>query len=184
MEKPVLARQERRNYQRLLNHSRTVVAKSEPTEDIPNMVTTAKDIAKVRRLFRHHVPGIASGAVKIRGITREAGKETIVAVQATKDDVCPVGSCVGVRGSFMKRINKALPDERLTVVRWSESPEDFIRNLLQPAVLERIDLDTNTCQATVTASGDTMVLSQNDGLRLQLVSKISGWEVRLARQQA
>ncbi len=139
------------------------------------MSTTSKDIAKVRRLFRKHVPEIASGVVKIRGVAREVGKETLVAVHTTSESVCPVGSC----SLRIKIIGKALPDERLSVVRWAESPEEFIRNLLQPATIERIDLDTHARRATVTASGDTALLSKNDALRLQLASQITGWEVRL-----
>jgi transcription termination/antitermination protein NusA len=147
------------------------------------MSTTPKDIAKVRRLFRYHVPEIASGAVRIRGIAREVGKETIVAVQATKDGVCAVGACVGKRGVSSKSIRRVLPGEGFTVVLWSESPEDLIRNLLQPAITERLDLDVRAKRATVTVSGDTVMLTRNDGLRLRLVSQIAGWEVRLAGQQ-
>lgn len=148
------------------------------------MSTASKDIAKVRRLFRYHVPEIASGVVKIRGIAREVGKETIVAVQATKDGVCPVGSCVGKNGVRAKSIMRALPGERPSFVRWSESPEELIRNLLMPAIVERMDQDVRAKQATVTVSGDTVMLTRNNGLRLLLVSQIAGWEVRLAGQQA
>jgi N utilization substance protein A len=103
-------------------------------------VSASRDNDDIRRLFSEHVPEIASGAVSIVGIAREKGLRVMVAVSASTDSVCPVGSCVGMKGERVKTIMKKLPGDKIDLVRWADTEEDFIRNLLAPAKVERITL--------------------------------------------
>lgn len=144
------------------------------------MSTPLNDSDEVRRLCRKHVPEVASGSVEIKGIAREVGRRAIVAVHASNRSVCPVGSCVGHRGVRAKTVEAALPGDKLIIVRWSESVEEFLRNLLPPARVERMVFDEAAHRATITvASESASRLSADGGMVLQLASRLIGWDLRL-----
>src|SRR5882672_10150257 len=144
------------------------------------MSTPSKDNDEVRRLFSEHVPEVASGAVEIKGIARETGRQVIVVVHASDTSVCPVGSCVGLKGSRVKAVMRALPGDKIDIVRWSDSLQDFIRNLLVPAKVEQIAFDTAAHRATVTvAANSPTTLTKDGGIRLRLASRLAGWDLRL-----
>ena len=144
------------------------------------MSTTSKDNDEVRRLFSEHVPEVASGAVEIKGIARETGRRAIVVVHASDARICPVGSCVGPTGSRVKAVVRALPGDTIDIVRWSDSLQEFIRNLLAPARVEQIAFDTAAHRATVTVVADSTAKWTNDGgIRLRLASRLAGWDLRL-----
>ncbi len=144
------------------------------------MSTRSNDNDEVRRLFRVHVPEVASGAVEIKGIARETGHRAIVVVHASNAGICPVGSCVGKRGERVKTVVRALPGDKVDIVRWSDSLQDFIRNLLAPARVEHIAFDIAAHRATVTVAADsTVTLTKNGGIRLRLASRLAGWDLQL-----
>jgi len=143
------------------------------------MSTRAKDNDEVRRLFHEHVPEVASGAVEIKGIAREAGRRSVVVVHSADAKVCPVGSCVGPRGSRVKTVMRALPGDKIDIVRWSDSLQDFVRNLLVPARVEQIAFDTAAHKATVTVSADSTTLTKDGGIRLRLASRLVSWDLQL-----
>jgi N utilization substance protein A len=143
-------------------------------------MSTSRDNDEVRRLFGDHVPEIASGAVEIVGIARETGRRVMIAVHAPDAGVCPVGSCVGPRGERVKTVMRSLPGDKIDIVRWSDSEEDFIRNLLAPAKVEQITFDATAHRATVTVRADsTSRLTEDGGIRLRLASRLAGWDLRL-----
>jgi N utilization substance protein A len=134
---------------------------------------------EVRRLLNEHVPEIASGVVEIKGIAREAGRHVIIVVHAQDGSVCPVGSCVGRRGLRIKTVMKALPGDKINVVRWSESAGEYIRNLLAPVKVEEVLFDTAGHRATVAVSGDSTRLTADEGVVLRLASRLVGWDLQL-----
>ena len=87
----------------------------------------------VKRLFEMEVPEIAGGAVTIKGIAREAGSRTKMAVHASDMMIDPVGSCVGQRGSRVDRVVNELKGEKIDIIKWSDNPAEFIANALNPA---------------------------------------------------
>jgi N utilization substance protein A len=135
---------------------------------------------EVRRLFHEHVPQVASGVVEIKGIARMHGQRTILAVHSTDSSVDPVGSCVGERGIHVKAIVQQLSGEKIDIVRWSDSVEEFIRNLLAPARAERIILDGGTHRATIYASPDlrSLIIGRH-GSTLEMMSQLAGWDIQI-----
>jgi len=135
---------------------------------------------EVRRLLHEHVPEVASGIVEIKSIAREQGQRTIVALHSTDSSVCPVGSAVGRRGLRVKTMMRQLPGETIDIVKWSESIEEFIRNALAPAKVDRIVLDAAAHRATVHASGESLSLLQDrQGLKQRLAGKLVGWDIQI-----
>jgi N utilization substance protein A len=114
--------------------------------------------------------------VQIKGVARELGQRIIVAVHSTDPAVCPVGSCVGPKGHRVKTITKQLPGDKVDIVRWSESIEDFIRNAIAPARAERIVFDAASHSATIHPAPEDKPLIIG---RLHLISKLVGWDLRV-----
>lgn len=143
-------------------------------------MSRSRDNDEVRRLLGEQVPEIASGAVGIVGIAREPGRLALIVVHASDADVDPVGSCVGMRGERIKSVVRALPGDRVEIIRWSESEQDFIQSLLSPAKVKQIAFDAAAHRATVTVSeGSATRLTEDGGLRLRLASRLAGWDLRL-----
>jgi len=78
---------------------------------------------------------------------------------------------------------RALPGDKIDIVRWSDSEKDFIRNLLGGSKVERIALDAATQRATVTVSTDiTSRLTEDGAIRLRLASRLAGWDLELVKE--
>src|ERR1043166_6224036 len=114
------------------------------------MNSNPDDTEPIRRLFEQHVPEVASGKVEIRGIVREPGNRSILAVAPKNSSIDAVGSCVGIRGSRVKNMVSRLGGgEHFDIVLWSESLERFIANLLAPSRFVRVSFEEATRQANV-----------------------------------
>ncbi|URL82682.1 transcription termination factor NusA [Limosilactobacillus fermentum] len=102
---------------------------------------TSPDLLK--RLFEKEVPEIQQGIVEVKGIVREAGDRAKVAVFSRDENVDPVGTCVGPRGTRVQAIVNQLGGENIDIVKYEEAPEEFIRNALNPAEVEGVLFDEN-----------------------------------------
>src|SRR5215831_7536426 len=92
----------------------------------PEIIVSRSHPNFVRRLFELEVSEIADGTVEIRGIAREAGYRTKIAVWSANEKVDPVGACVGMRGSRVKNIVRELNNEKVDIIRWSSDPKEYI----------------------------------------------------------
>lgn len=102
---------------------------------------TAPDLLK--RLFEKEVPEISNGLVEVKGIVREAGDRAKIAVFSRDENVDPVGTCVGPRGTRVQTIVNQLGGENIDIVKFEEEPEQFIRNALNPAEVQAVIFDAN-----------------------------------------
>jgi N utilization substance protein A len=151
----------------------------------PEIILSRSHPNFVRRLFEAEVNEISDRTVEIRGIAREAGYRTKVAVWSTDDKVDPVGACVGLRGARVKNIVRELNNEKVDIIRWSDNPEEFVREALKPAVLRTITADTENRVLHVTV--DEEDLSKAIGRRGQnarLSSRLMGWDVQVRKDES
>lgn len=151
----------------------------------PEIILSRSHPNFVRRLFEAEVNEISDRTVEIRGIAREAGYRTKVAVWSTDDKVDPVGACVGLRGARVKNIVRELNNEKVDIIRWSDNPEEFVREALKPAVLRTITIDTENRVLHVTV--DEEDLSKAIGRRGQnarLSSRLMGWDVQVRKDES
>ena len=132
------------------------------------LMSSDAEAGEVLNLFKARVPEIASGVITIRGAVRDPGKRTILAVASTDAATDPVGTCVGVRGAVVKSICADLHGEFIDIVRWSDSPETFITNLLAPIQLAGISLDEASRQATVFLRAESELPPQKAQLKSRL----------------
>jgi N utilization substance protein A len=151
----------------------------------PEIILSRSHPNFVRRLFEAEVNEISDRTVEIRGIAREAGYRTKVAVWSTDDKVDPVGACVGLRGARVKNIVRELNNEKVDIIRWSDDPEEFVREALKPAVLRTITVDTENRVLHVTVEEED--LSKAIGRRGQnarLSSRLMGWDVQVRKDES
>ncbi len=132
----------------------------------------------VRELFKMEVPEIHDHIVEVKGVVREPGYRTKIAVASSDNRVDAVGACVGVRGSRIRNIVEELNGEKIDIVRWNENPEIFIRNSLSPAEIESIEFDKHVRRARVIVREDQLSLAiGKKGQNVRLSSKLTGWEL-------
>ena len=139
----------------------------------------------VRKLFNLEVPEIGDGIVEIKGIARDPGERTKIAVVSKDDKVDCVGACVGIRGSRVKSIIEELRGEKIDIIRWGEDIKEFIKMALSPAVISMIELDRETRRAKVLVAADQLSLSiGRKGQNVRLASKLVGWEIDVRSRES
>ncbi len=132
----------------------------------------------LEKLFELEVPEIASGAVVIKAIAREAGGRSKVAVHATDSRIDPVGALVGQRGVRVSTVMSELGGERIDIIEWSEEIKQFIEDALSPAQILSIELDEETHRAVAEVSEDQQSLAiGRGGQNVRLAAKLTGWSI-------
>jgi len=132
----------------------------------------------VRKLFEVEVPELAEKLIEVKGIAREPGFRTKMAVYSDKPNIDAVGACVGIRGVRIKNIVEELGDEKIDVIKWSEQPELFIAAAMKPAEVQAIEIDTEAKRAKVFVSTDQLALAiGRKGQNIRLACKLTRWEI-------
>lgn len=164
---------------------RALVLKVDNTSGGPMIMLTRSHPDFVRRLFALEVSEISDGTVEIRGIAREPGFRTKLAVASRDEKVDPVGACVGMRGMRVKNIVRELSGEKIDIVRWHEDIKQYVSNALQPAKLTRVTADALTRTVNVVVAADQLSLAiGKKGQNARLTSKLTGWRVDIEREAA
>jgi len=142
----------------------------------PEIIVSRSHPNFVRRLFELEVSEIADGTVEIRGIAREAGYRTKIAVWSANEKVDPVGACVGMRGSRVKNIVRELNNEKVDIIRWSSDPKEFVLEALKPAKVKNLVFDTEKKSVQISVDEDQLSLAN-----ARLTSRLTGWEINIGK---
>jgi N utilization substance protein A len=178
----VLPPEEQSTSDRYLSGARMkfLIGAVERTAKGPEIRVSRANPELVKRLFENEVPEIASGAVEIKEIAREAGSRTKIAVTSNEDNIDPVGSCVGQRGNRVQTVISELNGEKIDIIEWSKNPERFIANSLSPAKVESLKLDKDNNTASIRVKSDQLSLAiGRDGQNVRLASKLTGWKINI-----
>ncbi|HEX8591648.1 MAG TPA: transcription termination factor NusA [Candidatus Paceibacterota bacterium] len=133
------------------------------------------------KLFEAEVPELAQGSLEVKGLAREAGSRTKIAVASIDPHVDPVGSLVGQRGVRVSTVMGELGGERIDIIEWSEDQSAFIKEALSPASVLEVGLDEGDHRATVTVSEDQQSLAiGRGGQNVRLAAKLTGWNIDIA----
>ena len=134
----------------------------------------------VIRLFEREVSEIHDGVVSIKGIAREAGKRSKIAVTSSDPRVDPVGACVGVRGTRVKRITDELGAERIDIVPYDEDIKVYVSNALLPAQVQSVKVDEASHTLSVIVNEDqSKVAFGRKAQNVRLAGKLVGWTIKL-----
>lgn len=163
---------------------RAVILEVRERERGPEIVLSRSHPDFVRRLFEMEVSEIGDGTMEIKGIAREAGYRSKVAVVSNDERVDPVGACVGMRGMRVKNIVRELSGEKIDIVRWSDNIRTYISNALAPAKLKHVEADEETQSVRVTVEADQLSLAIGKrGQNARLTSKLTGWRVDVQKDE-
>ena len=133
----------------------------------------------VRKIFELEVPEIYDGTIEIYKMVREPGYRTKMAVYSTRDDVDPVGACVGMRGARIQAVVRELEGEKIDVLKYDPDPAVFIRNALQPAEVEEViivDDATRHALAVVHDAQFSLAIGRQ-GLNVRLANRLVDWNI-------
>ncbi len=144
----------------------------------PEIIASRADAHFLVRLFENEVPEIYEGIIEIKGIAREAGDRTKIAVASNDKRIDAVGACVGMKGVRIQSIVKELNDEKIDIINWSSEPEIFIARALSPSKPLKILTDTNAKKAVAVIADDQISLAiGRGGQNKRLASKLTGFDI-------
>jgi len=144
----------------------------------PEIILSRRSEEILRKVFYLEIPEIANGTVEIKSVAREAGSRSKVAIYTESENVDPVGSCVGQRGSRIQTIIAELGGEKIDIIEYNEDPAKFIANALAPAKVLSIDLDEEEHKAIVKVSPDKLSLAiGKNGQNVRLAARLTGWKI-------
>jgi N utilization substance protein A len=144
----------------------------------PQIVVSRTHPGLLKRLFEMEVPEIEDGVVEIRGVAREPGHRSKIAVWSNEPAVDPVGACVGPKGSRVRNVVTELRGEKIDVVPWSDDAAELVANALQPAKVNRVivDPDTQTAQVIVPDYQLSLAIGK-EGQNARLAARLTGWRI-------
>jgi N utilization substance protein A len=151
----------------------------------PEIILSRSHPNFVRRLFETEVAEIADKTVEIKGIAREAGHRTKIAVWSANEKVDPVGACVGMRGARVKNIVRELNNEKVDIIRWSTDIKELVLEALKPAKVKSISLDEAKHNVLIKVEADQLSLAIGKrGQNARLTSRLTGWDISIERDES
>jgi N utilization substance protein A len=149
----------------------------------PQVILSRRDPELIKTLFELEVPEIADGLVEIRGVAREPGYRSKIAVESHVQGVDPVGACVGPRGSRVRMVVSELRGEKIDIIPWNPEPARFVAKALSPARVREVLVDDDTKEATVVVPDDQLSLAiGKEGLNARLAARLTGWKIDIVSE--
>lgn len=146
----------------------------------PQIIVSRADPEILRNLFTFEIPEIQSGVVKVKAIAREAGSRSKVAVYTEDENIDPIGSCIGQRGTRIQTIINELSGEKIDIVQWSDNISELITNALSPAKVSNIEINEEEKTAFVRVKADQLSLAiGRGGQNVRLAAKLTGWKINI-----
>ncbi|MFA6495356.1 MAG: transcription termination factor NusA [Candidatus Paceibacterota bacterium] len=148
----------------------------------PNLLLSRSHPRFVSKLFEVEVPEIADRIVEIKGVAREPGSRTKIAVASNADGVDPVGACVGQRGARVMAVNTELGNERIDIIEWSSDPVKFVEAAMSPAQPSSVEI-IDERKALVLVPEDQLSLAiGRGGQNVRLAARLTGWNIDVRSQ--
>ena len=142
------------------------------------IILSRKDPDFVLKLFQLEVSEINDGTIEVKGIAREPGFRTKLAVHSRDDKVDPVGACVGLRGQRVKNIVRELNNEKIDIIPWDDDIETYVTNALSPAEIKRLAVDESRKRVHIFVEPDQLSLAiGRRGQNARLTSILTGWQI-------
>ena len=138
----------------------------------------------VTELFNIEVPEINEDVIEIRGIARDAGSRSKIAVKTNDGRIDPVGACVGMRGSRVQAVSSELGNERIDIIIYDDNPAQLVINALSPAKVESIVMDEDSRSMDIAVNEDNLALAIGSrGQNIRLASKLVGWNLNIVSNE-
>ena len=131
----------------------------------------------VKRLFELEIPEIADGTVTIHNVSREPGSRTKISVSSRNADVDAVGACIGAGGRRISEIVNELGGEKIDIVNFSESPEEYVRAALAPASVKSVVLESERACRVIVAPEQLSLAIGKEGQNARLAARLTGFKI-------
>lgn len=165
------------------DHIKVYLMEVRKTTKGPQIVVSRSHPGLLKRLFEIEVPEIMQNIVQIKSVAREAGSRTKIAVYSEDENVDPVGSCVGQKGSRIDRVVAELGNEKIDVIPWSSDPIEYIANSLRPAKVLMVQINEEEKAAKVVVPDYQLSLAiGREGQNARLAAKLTGWKIDIKSQ--
>ena len=149
----------------------------------PEILLSRKDKRIVQIVFEQEIPEIANGEVVIKGIARDAGGRSKVAVWTDDESIDPIGSCIGQRGSRITTIIDELGGEKVDVIQFSENAVEYMKHALSPAKVAHVELNDETKEAIAKVLPDQFSLAiGREGQNVRLAAELTGWKIKVVEE--
>ncbi len=157
---------------------KALITKIEMTGKGPQIILSRTNPLVLAELFEAEVPEIAEGVVEIKGVVRETGSRSKIAVYSHDNNVDPVGACVGMRGARVQNVVSELRGEKIDIIPWSEDIARFACNALAPAVVSKIYIVEETKSMEIIVADDQLSLAIGKrGQNVRLAARLTGWKI-------
>lgn len=154
------------------------LTKVEKTTKGPQIFVSRTHPGLLKRLFEIEVPEIYDGTVEIKSVAREAGDRSKISVYSDNEEIDPVGSCVGPKGTRVQAVVNELKGEKIDIVNWSEDPVVFVANALSPSkVLDVIVNEEDKATTVVVPDYQLSLAIGKRGQNARLAAKLTGWKI-------
>jgi len=149
----------------------------------PEILLSRTNNGMVKEIFKQEIPEIASGVIEIKGVARDPGFRSKVAVATDDESIDPIGSCIGQRGSRINTIIEELGGEKIDVIQYSDDVVKYISHALSPAKIISADLNEAEKLATVTVALEQFSIAiGRSGQNVRLASELVGWKISMVQQ--
>tara|TARA_B100000614_G_scaffold115254_1_gene103535 strand:- start:507 stop:1967 length:1461 start_codon:yes stop_codon:yes gene_type:complete len=146
----------------------------------PQLMLNRSCSEMVTELFSIEVPEINEDIIEIRGVARDAGSRSKIAVKTNDGRIDPVGACVGMRGSRVQAVSSELGNERIDIIIYDDNPAQLVINALSPAKVESIVMDEDSRSMDIAVNEDNLALAIGSrGQNIRLASKLVGWDLNI-----
>ncbi|WP_372712977.1 transcription termination factor NusA [Ilyobacter sp.] len=154
------------------------VVEVEKTSRFPKILISRKHEGLLKKLFELEIPEIEDGLIEMKAVAREAGSRAKVAVYSENKEIDTVGACIGQKGLRIKNVVNELNGEKIDIVEWLESPEEFVAAALSPAKVISVEVleDKVTARVIVDTSQLSLAIGKN-GQNARLAAKLTGMRV-------
>lgn len=143
----------------------------------PLVTLSRKHPGLVRRIFELEVPEISDGIVLVKGVSREAGSRTKISVFSRDEDVDAVGACIGNHGMRISEIIDELRGEKVDIVKYSESPEEYVASALSPATVKSVEMTgERACKVIVDPDQLSLAIGK-EGQNARLAARLTGLKI-------
>lgn len=157
---------------------KALITKIEMTGKGPQIILSRTNPLVLAELFEAEVPEIAEGVVEIKGVVRETGSRSKIAVYSHDNNVDPVGACVGMRGARVQNVVSELRGEKIDIIPWSDDIARFACNALAPAVVSKIYIVEESKAMEIIVADDQLSLAIGKrGQNVRLAARLTGWKI-------
>jgi len=152
----------------------------------PQVVVSRTHPGLVERLFKLEVPEIADGTVEIKGVAREAGHRSKIAVISHNSDVSAKGACIGPMGQRVRAVMHELNEEKIDIIDWSPDPARFVGHALSPAKVHSVTVVDEAARAArvIVPDYQLSLAIGREGQNARLAARLTGWRIDIRSDTA